>query len=309
VSAQPQQPGSTAAPAQAGAAAAGLAPQPVTFRARDERALAGLLSEGTQARGALVVNGATGFPREFYLKFAAYCVQRGYHTLVYDYRGMGASAHAPLSADPARMSDWGVLDMPAALAWLAERFPRLPLVTVGHSVGGQLIGCMPNQARARAHLMLATSTGYWRRQRAPFRYQALLFWKVYGPLMLRRLGYVPHGALWTGDSLPRGVFLQWRKWCLTAAPFGPGLDDDLRDSQFAAVRAPVLAWGFTDDPIATPAAVEALLASYPQAQIERRWTTPADAGVRAIGHHGFFSERHRDSLWRGALDWIDARCT
>jgi len=58
------------------------------------------------------------------------------------------------------MSDWGVLDMPAALAWLAERFPRLPLVTVGHSVGGQLIGCMPNQARARAHLMLATSTGY-----------------------------------------------------------------------------------------------------------------------------------------------------
>jgi predicted alpha/beta hydrolase len=76
--------------------------------------------------------------------------------------------------------------------------------------------------------VLATSTGYWRRQRAPFRYQAL---------------------------------------------------------------------------------VEALLASYPQAQIERRWTRPADAGVRAIGHHGFFSERHRDSLWRGALDWIDARCT
>jgi predicted alpha/beta hydrolase len=104
------------------------------------------------------------------------------------------------------------------------------------------------------------------------------------------------------------VFLQWRKWCLTAARFGPDLDDDLHDSQFAAVRAPVLAWGFTDDPIATPAAVEALLASYPQAQIERRWTTPADAGVRAIGHHGFFSERHRDLLWRGALDWVDARC-
>ena len=51
--------------------------QPITFRARDDRALAGLLSEGTEARGALVVNGATGFPREFYLKFAAYCAQRG----------------------------------------------------------------------------------------------------------------------------------------------------------------------------------------------------------------------------------------
>jgi hypothetical protein len=30
--------------------------------------------------------------------------------------------------------------------------------------------------------------------------------------------------------------------------------------------------------------------------------------VRAIGHHGFFAERHRDSLWCAALDWIDARC-
>src|SRR2546427_5684565 len=100
---------------------------------------------------------------------------------------MAASGHAPLSADPAPMSDGGLLDMPAALAWLTERFARLPLVTVGHSVGGQLIGCMHNQARARAHVMLAASTGYWRRQRVPFRYLALLFWKLYGPLMLRRV--------------------------------------------------------------------------------------------------------------------------
>jgi predicted alpha/beta hydrolase len=284
------------------------APQPLTLRACDARALAALLLESSRARGALAINGATGFRREFYLKFAAYCAQRGYHALVYDYRGIGASARAPLSAEDARMSDWGRLDMPAALEALAVRFPQLPLCTVGHSVGGQLIGCMPNQARASAHVMIATSTGYWRRQRVPFRYQALIFWKLYGPLMLRRLGYVPRGVLWTGESLPRGVFLQWRKWCLNPAPFGPLLDEDMRNSQFAAVRAPLLAWGFSDDPIATPAAVEALLVSYSNAHIERRWTMPAEAGVRSIGHHGFFSERHRDSLWRGALDWIDARC-
>jgi predicted alpha/beta hydrolase len=284
------------------------APQPLTLRACDARALGALLLESPRARGALAINGATGFRREFYLKFAAYCAQRGYPPLVYDYRGIGASARAPLGAEDARMSDWGRLDMPAALEALAVRYPQLPLCTVGHSVGGQLIGCMPNQARACAHLMIATSTGYWRRQRVPFRYQALIFWKLYGPLMLHRLGYVPRGVVWTGESLPRGVFLQWRKWCLNPAPFGPLLDEDMRNSQFAAVRAPLLAWGFGDDPIATPAAVEALLVSYPNAHIERRWTMPAEAGVRSIGHHGFFSERHRDSLWRGALDWIDARC-
>lgn len=283
-------------------------PQPVTVVARDGRELAGLLLEALRPRGAVVVNGATGIRREFYLKFAACCAQRGYHVLLYDYRGIGASARTPLTAEEARMSDWGRLDMPAALGWLARRFAPLPLVTLGHSVGGQLIGCMPNQALARAHVMVATSTGYWRRQRVPFCYLALVFWKIYGPLMLRRLGYVPRGVVWTGEALPRGVFLQWRKWCLDAAPFGPALDEDLRDSQYAAVRAPLLAWGFSDDPIATPAAVAALLASYPHAQIERRWTRPAELGVRRIGHRGFFSERHRDSLWRGALDWIDARC-
>ena len=81
----------------------------------------------------------------------------------------------------------------------------------------------------------------------------------------------------------------------------------MHDADFTAVRAPILAWGFSDDPIATPAAVEALLGAYRNAQVERRWTRPADAGVRAIGHHGFFAERHRKSLWRAALDWLDAR--
>jgi predicted alpha/beta hydrolase len=285
-----------------------LAPQPLAVTARDGRTLAGLLLEAQPARGAVSINAATGIKREFYLKFAGYCAGRGYHVLVYDYRGMGASAVTPLSAEPARMIDWGRLDMAAALDTLAARFPQLPLFTFGHSVGGQLIGCMDNQARARAHVMIATSTGYWRRQRVPLRYLALVFWKLYGPLMLRLRGYVPRGLVWSGESLPRGVFLQFRSWCLNPAPFGSRLDPDMHDSEFAAVRAPMLAWGFSDDPIATPPAVEALLDSYPNAQIERRWTRPADVGMSAIGHHGFFAERHRDSLWRAALDWLDARC-
>ena len=288
--------------------AAAAVPEPVTLAARDGRRLAALHLEAHAPRGALAVNGATGFPREFYLKFAQYCAQRGYHVMVYDYRGMGASAMQPLAAEPARMCEWGLLDMPAALAWLEKRHPRLPLGTIGHSVGGQLIGCMPNQALAHAHVMVATSIGYWRGQRVPFRYLALLFWNLYGPLELKTRGYVPRGALWRGDALPPGVFLEWRKWCLRPQHFAPDLVGDRERGPFAAVRAPVLSLSFSDDPIATPLAVETLLALYPNAAIERRPITPAQAGVRRIGHHGFFKERHRESLWRETLDWIDARC-
>jgi predicted alpha/beta hydrolase len=289
------------------APAAGAAPEPVTVTAGDGRALAGLYCVSAAPHGALVVNGATGFPREFYLKFAYFCAARGYHTLLYDYRGMGASATLPLAAETARMSDWGLLDMPAALGWLAARCPGLPLVTLGHSVGGQLIGCMPNQSLGSAHVMIATSVGYWRWQRVPFRYVALAFWRIHGPLELRLRGYVPRGALWRGDALPPGVFLEWRRWCLSPRHFAPELVGDPRAGPFAAVRAPILASSFSDDPIATPRAVEALLAFYPNARVERRWTTPRAAGVRSIGHQGFFAERHRETLWRETLDWIEAR--
>jgi predicted alpha/beta hydrolase len=284
----------------------GAGAEPVPIEAADGRVLAGLWVAARAARGALVVNGATGFPREFYLKFAGYCATRGYSALVYDYRGTGASAAGPPALERARMSDWGRLDMPAALGWLAVRCPGRPLATLGHSIGGQLIGCMPNEALARAHLLIATSTGYWRLQRVPFRYQALLFWKVYGPLALARHGCVPTGWVWRGTTLPREVFLEWREWCLRPDHFAAGLA--LGAAGFGNVRTPLLSWSFSDDPIATPAAVEALLRFYPRAAIERRTSTPAGLGVRAIGHHGFFAERHRDSLWRGALDWIEARC-
>jgi hypothetical protein len=34
--------------------------------------------------------------------------------------------------------------------------------------------------------------------------------------------------------------------------------------------------------------------------------TPADAGAAKIGHFGFFRPEHRDTLWRGAAEWIQA---
>ena len=34
--------------------------------------------------------------------------------------------------------------------------------------------------------------------------------------------------------------------------------------------------------------------------------TPADTGIPSIGHMGFFRSEHRDTLWRGAAEWIQA---
>ena len=85
-----------------------------------------------------------------------------------------------------------------------------------------------------------------------------------------------------------------------------GLVRAARDSHFSEVDGPILG-AFTDDPIATPQAVDALLSSYSAVQVELRWSRPSDAGVRTISHRGFFAEHHRQLLWLGAFAWLDAR--
>jgi predicted alpha/beta hydrolase len=161
-----------------------VSPQPFVLRAPDGRELAAHWFAASQRRGVIVFNGATGFRQSFYFKLAEYAAERGYDVLLYDYRGMGLSAPADLASDITRMSDWGMLDMRAALDAGAARAQGLPVVTFGHSVGGQFLGLLRNHRLACAHVQIATSVGYWRWEHAPFRYLAWWFWRVHGPLML-----------------------------------------------------------------------------------------------------------------------------
>jgi len=282
-------------------------PQPFALRAPDGRELAANWFAATPRRGVIVFNGATGFPQSFYFKMAQYAAERGYDVLLYDYRGMGLSAPADLASDSTRMSDWGMLDMRAALDAGAARAQGLPVVTFGHSVGGQFLGLLRNHQLARVHVQIATSVGYWRWEGAPFKYLAWWFWRVHGPLMLALKGYIPTGGGWAGLPLPRGVYEEWRRWCLRPDHFAADLRTYLADNVFAEIRAPLLSVGFTDDPIATRRTIEALNAFYPNAARESRWYTPADAGSKRIGHEGFFASKHRETLWRPVIDWIDTR--
>ena len=280
-------------------------PQPLALRAADGRSLSAHWFAAPRRRAVLVMNGATGFPQSFYFKFARYAAERGYEVLAFDYRGMGLSAPPDLASETARMSDWGLLDMRTALEVAAQRAQGAPVATVGHSVGGQFLGLLKNHGLARAHVQIATSVGYWPWEGAPFKYLAWWFWRVHGPLMLKLKGYVPTGGGWAGLPLPRGVYEEWRRWCLRPGHFGPDLSTYLSDNVFTEIRAPLLSVGFTDDPIATRRTVAELDRFYPNVQRESRWYTPADAGSKRIGHEGFFASRHRDTLWRPVIDWIE----
>ena len=112
---------------------------------------------------AIMVTAGTGFPKGFYERFARHLAGRGAAVLTYDMRGIGGSRPDDLADMRMSYEDRGRLDMPAALEALIGAAPGLPVVHVGHSVGGHFAGFMPNHAKISRHAFVAVGSGYWRK--------------------------------------------------------------------------------------------------------------------------------------------------
>ena len=270
------------------------------------------LPRGTK-RHAVLINSATATPRRIYKGFAGYLARRGCAVLTYDYRGTGDSRQKAmvgynqlksLVGFKATMSDWAALDAAAAVAWMRERYKTLPLNYVGHSFGGQALGLLANNTEVSRALFIAAQAGYWKLMASPERYRVYAMMKLIGLPLTKLLGYAP-GWSGLGEDLPKGVFEQWVGWVMSERylftdPSLPGLSNF--EKYHGAMRALCLA----DDPWATRPAVGLLCSGFSSIEPEILTVTPADAGAAKIGHFGFFRPEHRDTLWRGAAEWIQA---
>jgi predicted alpha/beta hydrolase len=77
-------------------------------------------------------------------------------------------------------------------------------------------------------------------------------------------------------------------------------------SNFAKYKGALRSLCLSDDPWATRPAVELLCSGFTSTKPEILTVTPADADTTVIGHLGFFRPEHRDTLWRGAAEWLEA---
>ena len=270
------------------------------------------LPRGTK-RNAVLINSATAVPRKIYRGFAGYLARRGSAVLTYDYRGIGDSRlkalvgyNQPRSlvGFKASMSDWAALDATAAVAWMRERYKSLPLSYVGHSFGGQALGLLANNSEVSRALLIAAQAGYWKLMASPERYRVYAMLNFIGTPLTRLLGYAP-GWSGLGEDLPKDAFLQWASWVKRPRYF---LDDPSLTAlqNFPNYKGAMRALCLSDDPWATRPAVGLLCSGFTSIMPEILSITPTDAGVRKIGHFGFFRPEHRDTLWRGAAEWIEA---
>ena len=251
----------------------------------------------------LVIAGAMGVRQDFYERFARFLAAQGVNTLTFDYPGMGYSRSGGLRGFHVDVSTWAERDLNTMLFEAQAMGHSLPLLYLGHSLGGQLLGVLPDVARVKAALTVTAGSGYYKHNdRMPLRVRVLWFAAI--PALTPIFGYFPGKPLRVVGDLPGGVAWQWRRWCLHPE-YLLAEGERYRDA-FARVRIPIRGYSFEDDPLITRPAIDQLHGFYRAAAVERRHVAPAELGVPAIGHFGFFSERSRETLWKEAVEWLRA---
>jgi predicted alpha/beta hydrolase len=264
----------------------------IELRAADGGALAATVYDAG-ASDALLIASAMGVKRRYYDAFARYVAERGRNVVTLDYRGIGDSRPRSLRGFDATMHDWGTLDIPAAIDWIARELRPRSFAYLGHSAGGQLAGLAPNIECVDRLVFVAAQSGYWRHWPGVRAYGLGFLW-VAMPVVSRALGWFPGKLLMGSEDLPRGVASQWAQWG-RHPEYLFGYNDP---AMYARVTAPLLAYSLRVDHYAPRAAVDALVVRYSNAQVTR---VHRDDG---IGHFDAFRRGKGESLWEEIVAWL-----
>ena len=222
--------------------------------------------------------------------------RQGFHALTFDYRGIGLSQRRPLAEVDADILTWAQKDVAAAVEVLAERAGGLPMTWIGHSLGGQIVPFVESRVRAAKIVTVATGSGYWRENAPALRRKVWFFWYGAVPLATPLFGYFPGRRLGMVGDLPRGVALQWRRWCLDPE-YAVGAEGPAVRALFADVRTPITSFSFSDDDLMSPRNIASIHGFFTGAPRAMRHLKPSDLGVRKVGHFGFFRPEMERPLW------------
>ena len=280
-----------------------MRPIALVFEAADDRPLAATVLEPSRVEGAVVISSATGVPRRIYEGVAGCLADAGLAVLTFDYRGIGGSREGgPLRLEPARMQDWGRLDLEGALRWMRKAYAGAPLMVLGHSAGGQLIGLAPSARHLAGAALVGSQLGWAGHWPWPARVLMWSMWHGMIPALTTLVGYLPMQSLGQGEDLPAGVARDWAAWGRRRHYLFDALEPAVRED-YAALRFPVRALHIADDLYAPRHGVEALVGFYGGPR-EVLTITPAEASVRRIGHFGWVRPRFEEAIWAPIRDWF-----
>lgn len=251
----------------------------------------------------VIINGATGVLRKYYQAFAEHLCQKGFTVLTYEFRGIGESINRSDDAPEPTMLHWGQRDMDSVFNLFSKRHPNLVIKGVGHSIGGQLLGVMPNNNRYSSFLNIASQHIYWKNWPLKGRPMATLFFFVILPFFYKLTGGLPKWVL-GAEYLPKHVARDWSRFGRKKAWIADEKGRPLREG-FHNYSGKMKLLGMSDDQrFAPPWAVKKLAETYKAADKDVRIINPKEYGMKSIDHFGFFQRKMNKSAWDDCVQWL-----
>jgi predicted alpha/beta hydrolase len=165
-----------------------------------------------------------------------------------------------------------------------------------------MVGLMDNHKKIDHLFFIASSTGYWRDMSSPYKWLPAFYWYFMIPIHTKLFGYVNAMKVNQGENLPKGVALEWRKWCTNPDYFEPEFGKSLNPVFFDQITTPIKSIQIQDDPLANKTTANKLLKYFKNAKIDIEEINPKDYGLKKIGHTGFFSRKFKNTLWTKVMN-------
>ncbi len=277
----------------------------ITITTSDKIDLQGILYKPKQvAKGAILINTGLGIPKEFYQKYAAFLAEKGYISLVYDYRGIAESGKNATNKKAINLRSWGMIDMVATIDYLHQNYPQQKIYFIGHSIGGQVAGLAKNHHLIERFVFVATTHGYWPLFNFPLNLFSAFMWYLHIPITANLFGYMPPSLTYRGIRMAKGVALEWAAWSRKKDYIAHYFDKNIPINFYEKITRKIDLIRFEDDPIAIPRTVNAMMAYYKNAPIKIHSIDPKKMNKKRVGHSGFFSEKLGKPFWELSLDII-----
>ena len=248
------------------------------------------------SKGVCVIAPATGVAQYLYDDFAVWLTRQGYQVVTFDYDGIGLSVDRHVKYSRSDKLSWAKYDCPAVLDFVKQQYPQQPITWIGHSVGAHMLGFMDDTSAIDHAITVGAGTGTWWYNAPPTKRIAWFLWYFLVPATVPVMGYFPGDKLKIMCDLPKGVIMQWRRWCLKKE-YAIGYEGDWLRQRFAAVTTPITALAFTDDDMMSMKNVKMLHRFFCNAPQQLVTISPADVNQKRIGHIGWHKKRYQQ-LWQ-----------
>jgi len=244
----------------------------------------------------ILINSALGVRQSFYQALAIFLSRNGYTVITWDPRGIGKSSMAKVKNDPAKLRDWGQIDLEAILNHIVdENWTDWHKITLlGHSAGGHLVGLCRSINKIKNIIFISSGTCTWRLYSIKQWPKMWFAWYLMVPIVSKVLGYVP-GKFGVGHDLPKGVALDWKNWSTNKDYLFS--DASLVDVYYHKYEGKIHAIGFSDDVSFSPKkTIDDLMKHFPKAKKLTQIFHPKEFKQNKIGHFGFFKQ-HNQNAW------------